>query len=167
MSTPPEVPADVREATQRHLAALDMAAPGLVTSLYLTGSVTLGDYQPGRSDIDFMAFTTRPVTEPGVVALLAGVHASLPDTVKYDGNYLVAWVATGAARLHYTLATGDITSKSGAGSYAIEHFPAYTEVVTGALAWRATGDGEFTVADWCRAAQLTLDIITDANRRWG
>lgn len=267
MSTPPEVPAGVREATQQHLAALDMAAPGLVTSLYLTGSVTLGDYQPGRSDIDFMAFTARPVTEPDVVALLAGVHASLPGAVTYDGNYvaetalprvpddeppaphvvngtfhgtdpnhaltpatwtefsrygiavrgpraaslgveiprdwlsqwtlgnlngywhdhasqgldygqtleagaavdgyLVAWVATGAARLHYTLATGDITSKSGAGRYAIEHFPAYTEVVSGALAWRATGGGEFTVADWCRAAQLTLDIVADANRRWG
>lgn len=83
---PPEVPADVREATQRHLAALGTAAPGLVTSLYLTGSVTLGDYQPGRSDIDFMAVTTRPVTEPDVVALLAGVHASLPDTGTPSGT---------------------------------------------------------------------------------
>jgi nucleotidyltransferase-like protein/aminoglycoside adenylyltransferase-like protein len=267
MSSPPQLPADVREATQRHLAALDTAAPGLVTSLYLTGSVTLGDYQPGRSDIDFMAFTTRPVTEPDVVALLAGVHRSLPGGLHYDGNYvaqaalpkvpddeppaphvvngefhgsdpnhqltpatwtefsrygigvrgplaaslgveiprdrlsqwtlgnlngywrsraseglahgrtlaagaavdghLAAWVALGAARLHYTLATGDITSKSGAGRYAIEHFPQYTEVLTAALAWRACGEGEFTVADWCRGADLTLAIIADANRRWG
>ncbi|HEY1321464.1 MAG TPA: nucleotidyltransferase domain-containing protein [Streptosporangiaceae bacterium] len=268
MTTSAAPPADVREATRRHLAALDAAAPGLVASLYLTGSAALGDYQPGRSDIDFMGFTTRPVTEPDVVALLAGVHASLPrSATKYDGSYvaqtalfgvpddeppaphvvngefrgtepnhaltpatwtefnrygiavrgpraaslgieiprdrlsrwtlgnlngywrrrsteglehgrtletgapvageLVAWDALGAARLHYTLATGDIASKSAAGRYAMDLFPAYTDVVSAALAWRATGDGEFTVADWCRCAQQTLDIIADANRRWG
>jgi Nucleotidyltransferase domain len=58
MAGPQDLPSDVRDATDRHLAVLDAVAPGLVGGLYLTGSVTLGDYQPGRSDIDFMAFTT-------------------------------------------------------------------------------------------------------------
>jgi nucleotidyltransferase-like protein len=88
MGAPPGLPADVREATQRHLAALDATAPGLVASLYLTGSVALGDYQPGRSDIDFMAFTTRPPGDPEVVETLAEVHRGLPGGVKYDGNYV-------------------------------------------------------------------------------
>ena len=54
------LPSDVRKATERHLVALDNLAPGLVEGLYLTVSVTLGDYQQGRSDIDFMAFTGKP-----------------------------------------------------------------------------------------------------------
>ncbi len=275
MSKGQHLPSDVRKATERHLAALDKMAPGLVDSLYLTGSVTLGDYHQGRSDIDFMAFTSRPVTDPEVVALLAQVHAFLltdlqavlPATGHYDGNYvalgglpavpddqprgphvvngtfhgnevnghltpatwtefakyaiairgpergelgisvspdrlstwllgnlnaywkrravdgitmlrkldasealageIVAWDALGAARLHYTLATGDIASKAAAGEYAIGLFPDYTEVVSAALSWRTTGAGEFTYADWGSCAELILDIVADANRRFG
>ncbi|SDK73650.1 protein of unknown function [Nonomuraea jiangxiensis] len=39
------------------------------------------------------------------------------------GNYAVVWIVTGIARLHYTLATGEITSKSGAGRHALKAFP--------------------------------------------
>ena len=79
---------------------------------------------------------------------------------------VVAWDALGAARLHYTLATGDIASKAAAGEYAISLFPDYTEVVRAALAWRTTGAGDFTYADWGACAELILDIVADANRRW-
>ncbi len=273
--TQQQLPADVREATQRHLAVLDAALPGLVEGLYLTGSVTLGDYQHGRSDIDFMAFTTRPVDDPEVAAVLADAHltlsaelaAALPGTGHYDGNYValarlpavpddepsaphvvngvfharepnnqltpatwtefakyavavrgpergdlgvgvspdrlnrwllgnlngywkrsavdglevlrkqdggealqadvVAWMALGAARLHYTLVTGDIASKSAAGKYAMSLFPGYADVVSAALSWRATGTGTFTCSDWISCAEMTLDIIADANRTFG
>ncbi len=273
MNAQQQLPRDVREASERHLAALDAVAPGLVVSLYLTGSATLGDYQSGRSDIDFMAFTSR-ATDPEVVALLSEVHATLladlqaalPGSGHYDGNYVVlaglpavpddepaaphvvngtfhgnapnhqltpatwaefskyavavrgpergelgvvvsperldqwllanlngywkssaveglrvfrqqegnealagdvvAWMALGAARLHYTLATGDIASKSAAGKYAIGLFPGYTSVVSAAIAWRAAGAGEFTCSDWISCAELTLDIIADANQRF-
>ncbi|TDC87162.1 DUF4111 domain-containing protein [Nonomuraea deserti] len=39
------------------------------------------------------------------------------------GGYGTLWIVTGIARLHYTLATGDITSKTEAGRYALEAFP--------------------------------------------
>jgi hypothetical protein len=263
----PNVPVEVRAAADRHLAAVDAAAPGLVSGLYLTGSVALGDYRPGRSDIDFIAFTTRPVTDARSVTVLRGVHEGLNLGLHYDGSYVaaaavpavpddepslphtlggtfygtspchaltpalwaefaryavairgpsasalgisadparleqwllanltaywqrraeegiallsggdlsapvspeaVAWTATGAARLHYTLATGDIASKTAAGRYAIGLFPDYREVVAAALAWRATGDGQFTCADWIACARLSLDIVADATQRWG
>ncbi len=255
MTRLPGLPAAVREATEQHLEAAEEVAPGLIASLYLTGSVALGDYQPSRSDIDFLAFTSRPTTDPDVPRLLSAVHARLPTATSYDGNYvsvteipavpdderraphmvngefreaepnhqltpatwaeftryaivvrgpeaaelgirvpherlqawtlgnlngywkttavqgrqalqshdpgepmaadLVAWMALGPARLYYTLATGDIASKSVAGRCAIDLFPSHAEVVTAALAWRASGHGAFTASDWSRSAELT------------
>lgn len=37
----------------------------------------------------------------------------------------VEWGVLGVTRLHYTIATGEITSKTGAGEYALETFPEY------------------------------------------
>jgi hypothetical protein len=80
---------------------------------------------------------------------------------------VAAWITLGPARLHYTLATGDVASKSAAGRYAIDAFPAYHDVVSAALDWRRSGDGPFTYADCIAGAELAIDIVADANRRWG
>lgn len=37
--------------------------------------------------------------------------------------YAAVWTVTGVSRLHYTLSTGDITSKAGAGHHALQTFP--------------------------------------------
>jgi Nucleotidyltransferase domain len=259
------VPDDVLAVTGRHLAAADAAAPGLIRALYVTGSVALGDYQPGRSDIDFMAFTSRPCGAADI-ELLRDVHARIQGPASYDGTYVrwleqpeapddepvrphivggefrvaacseltpstwtefaryalavrgpaaatlgvqisrerltewnrqnlngywlnlatraaahfagqdpaettdaefACWAALGAARLHYTLATGDITSKTGAGHYALELFPGYGDLIRAALTWRATGAGEFSNAMALSAADLVQAIVADANRRFG
>jgi hypothetical protein len=38
-------------------------------------------------------------------------------------SYRAVWVVLGVSRLHYTLATGDISSKEDAGRYALQAFP--------------------------------------------
>jgi hypothetical protein len=40
------------------------------------------------------------------------------------GNWAIGWGVLGVARLHYTLTTGQITSKAGAGDYALAAFDA-------------------------------------------
>ncbi|MCK2217780.1 DUF4111 domain-containing protein [Actinomadura sp. ATCC 31491] len=39
------------------------------------------------------------------------------------GGYATVWIVTGISRLHYTLATGELTSKTGAARYALQAFP--------------------------------------------
>lgn len=42
-------------AVERYLTQVDQVLPGLVSGFYLVGSVALGAYRDGRSDIDFIA----------------------------------------------------------------------------------------------------------------
>jgi Domain of unknown function (DUF4111) len=52
-------------------------------------------------------------------------------------NGIVQWCVPGVTRLHYTIATGDITSKSGACRYALATFPdTWHMVIAEALALR-------------------------------
>ncbi|GAA4435883.1 nucleotidyltransferase domain-containing protein [Phytohabitans houttuyneae] len=80
------MPHDVDQVCARYLELADRHEPGLVEGLYLQGSVALGDYRAGVSDIDFVAVTTLP---PDPVAIRA-VHAGLPRRPHFDGLY-VTW----------------------------------------------------------------------------
>lgn len=82
-------PHEVRTVCEGHLALVDEAMPGLVEGLYLHGSLGFGEWYAGRSDVDFVAVTSR---RPDVreVRALEGVHERLGDTFPqpaYDGFY--------------------------------------------------------------------------------
>jgi len=55
------VTAVVDEICARYLAAFDARHPGRLTGLYLVGSIALGDFKPGRSDIDVVVVTSDPL----------------------------------------------------------------------------------------------------------
>jgi len=55
----------------------------------------------------------------------------------------VAWGVLGLARMHYTLATGGIASKSAAGTWALDAFPEHAPVLREALRLRAGGTAQF------------------------
>jgi hypothetical protein len=60
--------------------------------MYLYGSLATGDYQPGRSDIDFLALT-RELPSPEVVRALGAFHHHLARTSdatarKLEGAYV-------------------------------------------------------------------------------
>lgn len=54
---------------------------------------------------------------------------------------IVAWSVLGVSRVHHLLATGELTSKTGAGRHAVATFgPRWRRLVTEALAIRVTGE---------------------------
>ncbi|MEV0457084.1 nucleotidyltransferase domain-containing protein [Catellatospora methionotrophica] len=243
-----------------HVRALDERVRGLVTGLFITGSVPLGDYWPGRSDIDFVAVMDRSPTaeERG---RLANAHLALPEGGPvYDGIYLtraqlaappvegdtapqilagdfspakaggqlnpvtwlelarhglpilgerpevaldsdvlrrwlldnlsgywanfavnampqfaalppdmaipaepVLWAVTGPGRLHYTLATGEVTTKTGGAQHTAEILPQWADLCERAIRSRAGEDVPFTAADGVASLRLIADVVTAAH----
>jgi hypothetical protein len=73
-----------------YLGALQSDLPGLVTALYLHGSVALRAYDPHFSDVDFLALLSRRCTSSDL-SDLAEIHHGV--MIKYprpvlDGGYL-------------------------------------------------------------------------------
>jgi hypothetical protein len=82
MPLPPPVSTLVTE----RLDTVDAALPGFVTALWVTGSAASGDWQPDRSDVDFVAATNR-VPALADLEALAALHAARGEPL-YDGIYL-------------------------------------------------------------------------------
>jgi len=55
----------VRRTVDRYLWTVDRLLPGRVTGFYLVGSVALGAYREGRSDIDFVAVVDGDASRDG------------------------------------------------------------------------------------------------------
>lgn len=82
----------VAAALGTYLEIVDEVAPGFVEGLYVVGSVALGDWVPGRSDIDVVVVSAEPATDEDFGALLTA-HALLAERQPLphiDGPY-VAW----------------------------------------------------------------------------
>ncbi|WP_117211032.1 hypothetical protein [Allorhizocola rhizosphaerae] len=62
---------DVHELVAQYLTDVDAALPGFVEMLYLTGSVALGAFQPGVSDIEALIVTSRSPSPADLAASLA------------------------------------------------------------------------------------------------
>jgi Domain of unknown function (DUF4111)/Nucleotidyltransferase domain len=63
--------------------------------------------------------------------------ASTQTAMALLTDWGVAWGVLGVSRQHYTLATGEITSKTGAGDYALDAFPSrWHPIITEALRCR-------------------------------
>ena len=98
----------------------------------------------------------------GIAAALTGMD---PATVMDAGT--VTWCTLGPARLHYTLAHGDIISKSAAGEYLSQLMPEYADLAARAVRWRAGAPEQFTAADLVAAGQSITAVTDDAWRRFG
>jgi tRNA nucleotidyltransferase (CCA-adding enzyme) len=89
MQVAPALPTEVSQRVCEYLNLFDSEGSGFVHGVYLVGSVALGDYQEGRSDIDFVALVAA---FPGVHQLesLARTHAAMAasEGPHFDGFYI-------------------------------------------------------------------------------
>jgi hypothetical protein len=89
------LPPAVEATTSRYLELIDQALPGQVEpaqvepgqviGLYLTGSIPLGDFQLGESDLDGVVVVAEPLKDASTVQ---EVHAALPSKPSFDVTYL-------------------------------------------------------------------------------
>jgi len=264
------LPPQARSAVDEYLAALDAALPGLARGVYLTGSAALGDWRPGRSDLDILTVTRRPLDD-GDLAALESLHAAIPGRPYRDAVYVpaaavgarpdpgagpgkgggtaglypsavdgafhraryrpdpvlwatldrhgltvrgapagslgagpgeewlrdwnhgnlesywrrwagrgrgmlaghdpgdplpahvVAWFVLGPGRLHATITTGQVISKTAAADYTARLVPRHAGLLARAKAYRLGGDGGlFTFADGAAACDLIEAVVNDA-----
>ncbi|HKY68714.1 MAG TPA: nucleotidyltransferase domain-containing protein [Acidimicrobiales bacterium] len=69
------LPDDVEHAVRRYLRLVDRLLPGRIVGFHLIGSVALGAYRRGRSDIDFVA-TVDGDLSPADLRRLRIVHVA-------------------------------------------------------------------------------------------
>lgn len=253
------LPAEARAPLDEYLTALDAALAGRATGVYLTGSAALGDWRPGRSDLDIVVVTGEELGESGLTAL-EELHAVVSGRPYRDAIYVpaatigsrrsdvtfpaavdgffhreghrpepvlwaslhrhavtlrgpeasglgddpgqvwlrdfcrnnlesywrpwaangrrglssqnpsrpldphrVVWAALGPGRLHATIATGEIISKTAAAAYTARLLPASDRLLERAKAHRLGDDGvPFTVADGLAACDLIDAVANDA-----
>ncbi len=67
------LPEPAAGVVDRYLARVEAAAPGLIRGFYAVGSIALGAFRPGRSDIDFVATLAQP-GDAGALRALRRAH---------------------------------------------------------------------------------------------
>ncbi|HUN30668.1 MAG TPA: nucleotidyltransferase domain-containing protein [Trebonia sp.] len=83
------LPREAQAALEEYLTALDTALPGIAHGIYVTGSAVLGDWQPGRSDLDILVATHRALDDDQLTALETA-HATIAARPYRDAIYIPA-----------------------------------------------------------------------------
>lgn len=74
---PPTLPAEAAHAVSSYLRAADRILPGGIIACAVTGSIALGAYRPGRSDIDLVAvISDQWHSRPDLIRRLRLLHLS-------------------------------------------------------------------------------------------
>ncbi|MBY6036638.1 DUF4111 domain-containing protein [Fictibacillus nanhaiensis] len=85
------IPKTVNQVINEYLNVMEGRLPNLLESFYIFGSVSIGAFQEGMSDIDFVAVVKRKLSETDV-AQLKDVHESMKRTFPktgLDGMYVL------------------------------------------------------------------------------
>jgi len=85
------IPEKVKEIVDLHIKMIELCLPNLLESYYIYGSVVLGEFNYGKSDIDFLAVMNRKVSEADI-KILKKIHGDMQrkfHNTILDGMYLL------------------------------------------------------------------------------
>lgn len=129
-----------------------------------THGVTLRGDPPADIGIPLDDHDRRSWVADNVASYWRGVGEELRVAVEADATMdaadgaVLEWVALGAARMLYTHETGDVTSKSGAGRWAMTLVPEFAEMLTSAVRVREV-PGDATRAELIAAADFVEYVV--------
>ncbi|PGZ93658.1 aminoglycoside adenylyltransferase domain-containing protein [Bacillus sp. AFS029533] len=83
-----EIPKEINVVLDTYFHYLDVKLPNLIHSFYLYGSITLGAFKNGFSDIDFIAVVKRKVSDDDLI-ILKEIHKDVQR--KFPNSILDGW----------------------------------------------------------------------------
>jgi hypothetical protein len=156
---------EVARMCTRFLELADRRVPGLVDGLYLHGSVALGDYRPGVSDVDVVVVTSRPAD----VAAVRDVHTAMRRRWRrpyFDALYVTAGdLRRDPARSP----AGPVVHEHRvhAASRAERHLVTWQVLAQSGLAIRGPRTADLAVfTDWAGLQAMTRDNLAGYWTRW-
>jgi predicted nucleotidyltransferase len=144
-SASPAVPAAASaEEALRFAEALAQSCAGAlgetVAGVILHGSLTMGDYLPGRSDVDLLVVVDEPLSDAHVAALTDAVGAYRPQAPgRVDLRVVTRQVAASPTPAPPMEVYIEITPGSGSGLYVERRHPGERDLVVEFSMCRAHG----------------------------
>lgn len=165
--TGPEPLDDPLRLARRYLAILDRLLPERAVASYVTGSVALGAYVPGRSDVDVLVLLDRPLDAAGLrrVRLAQVVSGAGTGWAAVRAGHVAA---PGTVNASFVLAdeiTRPVTRIRPVASHVGTAFRAGEAFDVNPVVWRELADGGVAVRGPA-PADLDLDPEPDRLRDW-
>lgn len=133
----------------------------LILSRYgicVRGEPVTGPVDP-QALADYNRANLRSYWQP-LAAQIRDQFAAVPGDQPVEPDWVV-WLILGPARLHYTIATGDIIAKPDVAGYIAKEFPEWTDLAARAAAHRRGEPASFTAADLLAAADHVDAVVAD------
>lgn len=153
-----ELPVDAHHRIETLLADLDQSLPDVISGLHVVGSIALGDYQPGHSDIDVIVVTRHPLGEADV-ATVDAVHQR--DRSKPGGSLQASYLTTSSLATNADPQVPSVSHLEGTTTYGTDfevNPVTWRNLVRHAVAVRGTPTSKWMrdprdadVAAFCRA----------------
>ena len=165
MSAP--LPPDAATAIRSYLRAADRILPGGIIACTATGSIALGAYRPGRSDIDLVAVIADEwQNRPGLIRRLRLLHLSqVPRLVAGAARGRGASACCNTVFIAESEVSRPVTQIRPIASHTGEIFDAHGAFDVNPVIWKELVDGGITV----RGRPITawdLDAQPEALRPW-